>query len=93
MLEVTIPYLAAEEVDNDDDHTTPIHGGETKEEEGMASSEERPLDHVMGIAEQSHKSSVLPPHVVITFPGYPAPCSSMGPDVTIRVKNIHDNNN
>ena len=56
MLEVTIPYsscVAAEEV-GDDDHTTPIHGGETKEaEDGMASSEERPLDHVMGIAEQS----------------------------------------
>jgi hypothetical protein len=56
MIEVTIPYsscVAAEEVD-DDDHTIPIHGGETKEvEEGMASSEERPLDHVMGIAEQS----------------------------------------
>ena len=52
MLEVTIPYDAVEEVD-DDDHTIPIHGGETKEEEGMASSEERPLDHVMGIAEQS----------------------------------------
>ena len=57
MLEVTIPYsscVAAEEV-GDDDHTIPIHhGGETKEvEDGMASSEERPLDHVMGIAEQS----------------------------------------
>ena len=57
MIEVTIPYsscVAAEEV-GDDDHTTPIHGGETKEveEDGMASSEERPLDHVMGIAEQS----------------------------------------
>ena len=56
MLEVTIPYSScvAEEVD-DDDHTTPIHGGETKKEveEGMTSSAERPLDHVMGIAEQS----------------------------------------
>ena len=56
MLEVTIPNsscVAVEEV-GDDDHTTPIHGGEMKEvEEGMASSEERPLDHVMGIAEQS----------------------------------------
>ena len=57
MIEVTIPYsscVAAEELGDDDDHTIPIHGGETKEvEEGMASSEERPLDHVMGIAEQS----------------------------------------
>ena len=58
MLEVTIPYsscVAAEEVGDDDDHTIPIHGAETKEveEEGMASSEEMPRDHVMGIAEQS----------------------------------------
>ena len=38
---------------DNDDHMNPIRGGEMEEEEEMASSEERLLDQVMGIAEQS----------------------------------------